>query len=242
MSNSAKLVPLFFIVLSSLAADVLLAQVDRESVGKLRITTQEWAPYQVSMPDGRVGGVATESVKRVLDKMKVDYEITIYPWARAQLMVKKGAADAFFSASRNNIRDEFAVISDPIAPQSWYRYWKIDAKIDPTAPDFKKTASVGAMLGSNMLEYLYDNQYKRILATPLKMDQLIKMLDTGRIDAALVNDIVMQDYFEKSEVKDGQFKKVLTRDSPLGIYFSREFVKNHPWFLSEFNQQLKRHD
>ena len=46
---------------------------------KLIITTQEWAPYHYRLPNGEVGGEATEVVKRVLDEMGIKYEITGSP-------------------------------------------------------------------------------------------------------------------------------------------------------------------
>lgn len=206
----------------------------------MKITTQEWEPYNFRMEDNSIGGIATEIVKKVLDDMNVNYEIDIYPWARAQALVEAGKADAFYVASKNISRDIYAVISDPIAPQKWYWYLKKDNVLNPMDPEFINQARVVSLFGSNMYYYLKDNNYK-IPGNAYTMDNLVKMLDSGMVDAILMNDLVLAEYFKNNEIDYEVYNKFLCKNKPLGMYFSKKFLKEHREFLEEFNETLKKY-
>ena len=206
----------------------------------IRINTQEWEPYNFKLEDGKVGGIATEIIEKVLNEMKVNYHIEIYPWARAQAMVESGESDAFYAASRNSKRDSYAVISDSISPQKWFWYLQEDSKFDPSDTYFLHNARVAALFGSNMFHFLETNGYK-INGNAYSMDVLVKMLHTKKIDAILVNDTVAIEYFKNNKILYKKFKKVLFLDKPLGIYFSKKFLKENEGFLEEFNETLKKY-
>lgn len=207
---------------------------------KMIITTQEWAPYHFKLPNGEVGGEATEVVKKVFDEMNIKYEITIYPWARAQAMVKEGEADAFFAASWNEERSSYAVLSKVFVPQKWYWFLNKDSNLDPNSREFQQSEPVAVLLGTNMQKYLRDHNYI-ISGTPGDMDALVKMLDAKRIKAVLVNDKVIEEYFDNNKIDAGKYKKILCRDMPLGMYFSKKFLHEHKWFLDKFNNVVTKH-
>lgn len=234
--NTRKILVMFLLFIMSLP----IIGVEEKINGKIIITTQEWKPYNYKKENGKVGGIATEIIEKVLDEMKVEYQITIYPWARAQMMVKNGDADAFYAASVNSERDSYATMSNVVIPQNWYWYLDKESKLDPTKPDFKEKANVAALFGSNMLKYLEDNKYK-IIGTPNNMDKLVKIIDSKRVDAVLVNDLVIIEYFKSNQINADNYKKVLCQKNPLGIYFSKEFLDENPWFLDKFNSILKKY-
>jgi ABC-type amino acid transport substrate-binding protein len=172
--------------------------------------------------------------------MGVQYEIKVYPWARAQVLVENGQADAFYSASQNSKRDAYAIASEQLLPQRWNWYLLNDSTLDPTQDSFKSKGTVGAIFGSNMLKFAQDNDYK-IKAQPPTMEALVKMLNSKRIDAILVNDLVMKEYLKDVNILESRFKTVLSKDKPLRIYFSKKFVNENPWFLDKFNETLKKY-
>lgn len=49
----------------------------------IEVVTESWQPYSYILPDGSVGGIATDKVRRILDKTEFAYTISLYPWARA---------------------------------------------------------------------------------------------------------------------------------------------------------------
>ena len=82
----------------------------------ITITTQEWPPYhsQHRDNDGKLitQGYGITALDCVMTKMNRPYKVIFLPWGRAQNSVKKQKYGGFFSASRNEWRDQFAVLSN----------------------------------------------------------------------------------------------------------------------------------
>ena len=51
----------------------------------LEVVTENWRPYNYQ-EDGKIKGVSTDIVRKVLDNSGIDYTIHVYPWARAYNM------------------------------------------------------------------------------------------------------------------------------------------------------------
>ncbi|WP_076590151.1 substrate-binding periplasmic protein [Vibrio ostreicida] len=79
----------------------------------LQLVTLEYPPY-IEVEEGQVSGVATEVVAYIFYHLDVPVEITVLPWARALNMVKRGRADAIFTAFKNPERETFADYSQNV--------------------------------------------------------------------------------------------------------------------------------
>jgi ABC-type amino acid transport substrate-binding protein len=195
----------------------------------LRLTTQEWPPYQV-VERGALGGSAVAVVECALARIGAGYEITVYPWRRAQQMVRDGGADGFFAASQSAERDGYAVFSTPVAPQVWRWFWRGDRTIDLT----DRTARVGVIAGSRMHDWLRDNGYTGI--EPMESTEaILRLIQLGRVDAVLANDMVFSHALTAIGGKESGFASSVHSDRPLGVYFARRFLDRHPGFLDRFN-------
>jgi len=201
----------------------------------IRFTTENLPPY-VRLDQGSVTGTATDVVRCAMAQSGRSYEITILPWARAQALVREGAADAFFPASHSALRDDFAVWSVPIAPQDWTFYLKADSPLDPLAPEFKQNAAVTSYVGANMLEYLRAAGYRAVQA-PTGYENMVSMLLSGRIDAVLANSQVMELSIREAGAQ-GRLRSVVLRSEPLGVYFAKRFLVGAPGFLDKFNAAI----
>ena len=203
----------------------------------LRLTTHDLPPYgSYAGPDNRFDGIAVRVVDCALRRVGRSYELEVLPWARAQKTVQAGGADGFFAASQNAERDSYAEMSAIIAEQEWRWYLLAENPMDPKAPEFRQRATVGSFVGGNMLDWLKRNGY-RVEASPANTDQLLSMLQNGRIDAVLANNLVMEELLKKRN-SQGQLRSVLQENKPLGVYFSKEFLAKSPGFLSAFNRQV----
>lgn len=207
------------------------------STNKILLTTQNWSPYQ-TYENNVLDGFAVNVVRCVLEKMEQPYEIKVVPWKRAQHLVETNMAHGFFSASKNKTRDQYATISEIIAEQKWNWYLLKESSLNPTNDSFRKEASVGGMLGSNMLTWLNTNRYK-IKAQPNDTETLVKMLIFKRMDAILANELVMKNVLEKMKLSPEKFHIYLNRNKPLGVYWSKKFLLENPNFLKRFNRLIK---
>lgn len=208
---------------------MIAAPVDA-SAETIKLTTQEWKPYQ-TVVNGQVEGTAVKAVKCVIEKMGHKAEITVLPWVRAQKDVADGAANGFFAASKSADRDAFAEMTAPFIPQVWRWYTAGDKTVDVS----NKAAKTGVLAGSSMEKWLDENGYvgtQKIQSA----DALVKMLQSGRIDAVLSNEIVFK---EAAGPAESAFKSLPHSDRPLGVYFGKTFLASHAGFLDAFNAQVK---
>ncbi len=83
------------------------------------LTTTILSPYQERGDDGTLQGIAVELIRCALHEMNQPYELEVYPWKRAQMMVKDGDAQGFFVGSQNPERDAYATISAPVLINRW---------------------------------------------------------------------------------------------------------------------------
>ncbi|KUI97336.1 hypothetical protein VRK_35250 [Vibrio sp. MEBiC08052] len=206
---------------------------------KILLTTQIWPPYQV-YHDHLLEGTAVIVVKNILEKMEVPYEIQVYPWERAQFMVKTGAAQGFFLASRNSKRDVYATFSTVIFPQKWNWYLLRNNSLNPADESFKENACILVRFGSNMQYWLSANRYKAI-GSFKNTDALIKALLAKRCDAMLANELAINNYLENMGLSPEIFKIYPNMDKPLGVYWSNEYLSENPKFLETFNHFVEQY-
>lgn len=218
-----------------------LLPVGSHASGRLRLATQESAPYQTAR-DGRLGGLAVKVVQCVLAKLNQPYMIAEFPWRRAQMLVEAGVYDGFFAASRTPQRDRFAVLSEPIADQSWRWYWLAASKLNPESEAFKASGTVSALASSSMQFWLEQNGY-HINSHATTTEQLFAQLMHGRVEAVLSNEAMARDYLKDSPALPGTlseqpFTRLTVPELQMGVYFSREYLSRNPNFLAQFNRQI----
>lgn len=181
-------------------------------------------------------GTAVDAVRCVFDKMDTPLTLKVVPWARAQNMAINGQADGFFAASSNEKRDQQGVKTDTIANQTWQWYLLLDNPLSAKQIDFKTVARVAGFYGSNMLHWLEQENYN-VVSRPRNTEDLLNVLLLKRVDAVLANDQVMTALIRsyKTPIK---LKAYASKDKPLGVYFSNNFVKQQPNFVDKFNSFL----
>lgn len=204
---------------------------------KIILTSQDLAPLGFYDEKGKYDGVAVRVVRYALDKMNVEYEINVYPWARAQMMVQHGDADGYFAGSKNAERESYAVMSAIIADQKWVWYQLKDNALNPKEASFKEKATVGSYIGANMLDWLVENKYN-VTVKPKDTEMLFKMLLAKRVDAILANNLVAEEIIQRDKL-EGQIRLTVEKEQPLGVYFSKKFIEKNPGFLEKFNGNVK---
>lgn len=202
----------------------------------VRLTTQNWDPYQCVTPSG-VTGISVERVKSILNKMNYRCTIEVLPWKRAQLLVERNEADGFFSASQNHLRDKYATISAPIAVQNWMWYFHKGKVFDISADQFVTNTKVGVLTGSNMATWLKTNGFDHVFESH-NMDALVKRFSTGLLQCVLSNELVMSATLKRLNLSESDLISKLNRNKPLGVYFSKKFLHDHPGFINEFNKYV----
>ncbi len=71
----------------------------------LVFVAEQWAPFEY-LRDGELMGIDVDVVKRVMNRLHLPYEIQLYPWSRAWMLVQEGQADAVLSISYKPSRED----------------------------------------------------------------------------------------------------------------------------------------
>lgn len=205
----------------------------------ISLSTHDLCPYGCYTDSGEFDGHAVRVVRHALKQMGVGLELVVVPWERAQFMARNGDVDGFFAASRNPRRDSEGEMSAIIAEQKWNWYLLVTSPFDPNSPDFKEKAKVTSFIGANMLKWLRKNGYK-VSPPPPTTEDLASMLLFRRFDAALANNLVMEEIIRRRNL-DTAFKVFTLKDKPLGVYFTNDFVQKNPGFLEKFNKHVREY-
>ncbi|WP_434939598.1 substrate-binding periplasmic protein [Shewanella sp. HL-SH8] len=227
---SLILIGLLLLLSSQLAAAAVVDKV-------ITITTQEWAPYQIEVGQ-KNDGYAIKALDCVMDKLQQPYKVIFLPWGRAQLEVKQGKYDGFFSASHNNERDGFAVLSNTFIAQQWNFYLLKNTAIPLNQDAIKSNAQFGARRHSNATFWLKEHNYN-VIHQASTLDELIYLLEKNRIGAILENNLFFEAAAKRVNIPVSNFAVVPNLDRSLGVYFGKTFLKQYPDFLDKFNQHTE---
>ncbi len=69
--------------------------------------TLEFPPLEFTGEDGQPTGIAVDIVRKVMTSLGHEVVIDIHPWSRSLDLVRKGNADAIFTAYRTPEREKF---------------------------------------------------------------------------------------------------------------------------------------
>lgn len=120
------------------------------SAQQLVLMTEEYPPFNMSAPDGKLVGISTDIVRELMREARVDYSMALAPWMRATTMARTHPGHCAFSMSRLADREADYRWVGPIAFNDWVLFAKSPA---PSAPrpaslDELKQARIGSYLGA----------------------------------------------------------------------------------------------
>ncbi|WP_432454541.1 substrate-binding periplasmic protein [Agarivorans sp. QJM3NY_29] len=194
----------------------------------LRLYTNISPPYQ-EIQNNQLAGSSVEILACLMETLDWPYAVQTAPWKRVYSRVRAGEADGFFSSLPFPQANDFAALSSPAALEKWYWFY--------TSPELVKD-KVGIVRGATVDLWL-QAAYPTIKVQRVNtLDQLVKLLIKGRVNSILMDKQTFENVQKQTLGKEinSQFEKY----SPLGFYFSKAYLANHPDFLDAFNQALPR--
>lgn len=234
MTRLGKQIMAKFLILIGLISTLSLAETVTLSTHNLSpYGSWRFPPPHPEIANEDFNGYAYDVVECAFSHLPENLEVVVVSWTMAQGLAKNGHVDGFFAGSQKDSRDEFAVMSDIIAEQTWTWFYLHSNKINPNLENFKSNAVVSSFAGANMHKWLKDNLFQTG-APPPDTEKLLKMLLAGRIDAVLANNRVMADLLNQHpEAK--KVAQLALREKPLAVYFTNNFIAQHSDFMPRFN-------
>ena len=204
----------------------------------VKISIQNWPPYNYLDKEGKVVGVSSEILDCSFKQLNIPLDIEVVPWKRAQDHTRTGISHGFSGASRNAKRDLYATRTIDISPQKWVWYTLKGRNIQPNDTKLKTDLSIAGLRGSNIVNWLKKQGYKNVFETN-DLDNMLAMVETQRVDAFMMNQLVAETRISDiNRLK--AFEVTQYRSMPVGVYFSNEFLKKYPKFLTKINEAISQ--
>jgi polar amino acid transport system substrate-binding protein len=186
----------------------------------LLVITHELKPFVWSDRQGQLHGSAYDVVASILTRMGDDAGgIKYYPFARAIRAVATQGNVAVFPVARTSDREHSFKWVGPIATSGVYLYTRMSNTVPLNSlMDAKALKTIGVGNGNASMRLLEKAGFANL--TPVNDEgMLIKMLFTGRVDAAPVSELVMD-----SAIKDNNFDEKQVIKTDLKLYESTLYL------------------
>lgn len=205
------------------------------ATGRILLDTSPAPPYQVEEED-RISGTAVDTLACVFRAVGLPYEVRVVPWRRARFNVQNGLAEGLFSAMPFAEMDQYATLSAPLALEKWYWFGLSERLLyDESFPLGRR---LGGVLGSNQSGWLAQRGMA-LSEEVTSIGQLVSLLESGRIDAFLADIHTVNQYLGERGPGPLIYSK-FEKYTPLGVYFSNDFLRARPDFLARFDSMMSR--
>ncbi|MCP4112788.1 MAG: transporter substrate-binding domain-containing protein [Desulfobacteraceae bacterium] len=204
---------------------------------KVRLYTSVSPPYQQE-EGGKLTGRTIRILNCIFEKIPgCQYKAYKARWQRVIADTQQNKADGWFGYLDNSQNDTLSTQSAPISLEKWYWFTKTDSLVDIKSKNFKSGAGIGALDGSYSEQWLTRDGYKNI--RPVRsLRSIPKMLGSGRIDAALVDDDAFRTELKSLKIDESGFQAVFLRYVPQTVSFTNIFLEARPEFLDSFNEKI----
>jgi polar amino acid transport system substrate-binding protein len=221
----------------------------------LRFVTLEFAPF-IYGKNQQVAGPGRDVIAAVCERAEIDCSFDIYPWRRAQELMKSGNADGMMVIGRNPAREEWLHFSPPMFRTEYGFFVRADNPLDFDDASQIAGYRVGVFAPSNTATQLEGIRGAMVEAglEPIEIDGHpddaagLRKLAAGRLDAVYSNrdrgwGIVAAEALDDKIRYAGQHQAILyysgiTKDYPRQEVVARFFAAWHALFASGEAQRI----
>lgn len=175
---------------------------------RIQVVTEEYPPYNHLDAHKQVVGLSTEVVKEALRRARIDYQITLYPWARAYRMAQEQPNVLIYSIGRNAQREALFQWVDIIAPYNVYLYrLKSRPEVQPQSLEQLKRYRIGAVRDDVRAQYLEKHGIPMDLVVEDAANA--KKLASTRIDLFPIDEIAQVALYKREGLDPASVEKAL---------------------------------
>ncbi|MBN2836246.1 MAG: transporter substrate-binding domain-containing protein [Candidatus Delongbacteria bacterium] len=188
---------------------------------KIIFSTQDFPPFSY-LENDKVSGPATEVIEAVCKKAGFESEVLIYPWRRANMLVRTGDIDGLYLLGKTEDRDSWLYFSHPILKTEYGLFLNKENHFDYSSKEdlIGKNLKVGVYGPSNTSSKLDDLQdVVKDMTIEMTPDDLsgFRKLEIGRVDAVYSNKIVGDEIIKNEKLKNVQYAG---KDCDVVYYFA----------------------
>lgn len=242
------LILIIFISNSIAAYDENKTEISEHKMANVQVVSEIYPPYQVMNGKGELQGWAADKVKAIFYNASVDYNVKIYPWARAYQLALTEPNVFIFSLLRTDEREQLFRWIAPLCliEFSFYRL-KNRPDIQVDSLEEAKNYLIAAQKGQASAEYLLRLGFEpeKNLSVSYNNDNFIQMLAYGRVDLIVLSSTHFQSLIDANSPYANKIEPVfplryLTRNLYLAssINSSPELIKRLNNAYDELAPQL----
>lgn len=211
---------------------------------ELRVGWDEWPPY-ITYKEGHFHGVEYDLLTSTADTAGCKLDFQQIPWARALRMLGAGELDLLYGAGYSAERAEFAKFSIPYRQEQFVLMTRSKAGDETESVSLNdwiqsKPRAIGVFRGD-----VYGEQIDRILKNTKNVtlvelndnEQLIRMLEAGRLEGYIVEDGVAQMQLQESAFPLHRYVIKEQTADPLYYMFSLHIADD---VIERFNIAIRR--
>lgn len=164
-----------------------------------------WPPFSNETGDG----ISKDIIQRAFDHVGVDVEFVVVPYARALYLAQLGKVDGAFNVTKQkSTTDKFAFGKVPILQVKASFYYPKESSLNfNTVGDIPSGTSIALILDYEYGE-LYENSRSRFNEVRVSSQkQIIKLLQLGRVDMAIMFDDVAAYYLSELKLNKNDIKQ-----------------------------------
>ncbi|GAX87550.1 polar amino acid transport system substrate-binding protein [Lebetimonas natsushimae] len=209
---------------------------------------EDYPPLIYRNSNGKPAGILYDIMKEAFHRMNIPLKVDLYPWKRAQKMVKDGISDAMISIITPE-RLKFTIASDPILLSSEYIF------VNKNNPHFKEIMtikSIKELKPFTIVEAFGAGWTKanlkgcNIIWVP-NIENAFEMLIKGRADIYIANGYTARCFIHKkihskNKLSEG-YKNIVMNHSPIKTVAFRLLInKNSKYIniLDKFNKVINQ--
>ncbi len=175
----------------------------------LTIYTEIDAPNQVQDEEGKLSGMAVETVREIQRRVGSTDPIIVVPWSRGYLELQTLPHVVLFSTARTAERNALFKWVGPIDERRYVLYARADSTIRlRTLEDAKRLGSIGVYKDDVRDLYLTGKGFKNLDRTIDNVNN-VKKLMAGRIDAFPYSTVGIEELAQSAGHKASDMKQVL---------------------------------
>jgi len=190
---------------------------------RVHVVTEHFPPYNFINKDGEVDGLATQLVKKVLNKAGVDYDIQLMPFARAFKFVNEQKNYLIYTFGRTPEREAYFEWIGPASKPDHIWFYKLKSNKDtPLTPycslERFKPFTIAVANQTTYHKFLLNNGFYN-LEPVVVYTQSFLMLKKGRVDMMFMSEKGFASFFERGDsvaelkrhnVRQEDFEKLMT--------------------------------
>jgi polar amino acid transport system substrate-binding protein len=209
---------------------------------ELKIGWDKSIPQQWKNSEGKMVGTDAEFLNTAIENMGCKAKYIELPWSRTLNLVESGEIDIAIGAKVTEERKKFAHYS-PSYKSIEHSLWVLkDSKISLKIKDFlDKGYSLGIMLGwgypPKVADLINQDKYQKQIHRVSSTDQLIRILDTGRMKGIIFNPSSLDEGIKRLKITS-KFSKIDTSHERLHFLFSKKSSNLNK--LASFSSEIEK--